>query len=254
MTLTDVVRRNYSIPLLILLWEAAAAAGLITSRLLPAPSVIFSAFWADVRNLVLLEHAWTTVWRSLAGFLIGSAAGIVVGTAMARMKVFRLIMEPVVFLGYPVPKIALFPIFTFVFGFGAMSKVTFIALECFYPIVVTTYFGVKGINTRLIWTAVNYGASYGTILRRVAIPSALPAIMSGLRIALPIAIIVAVLTEMIGDSKGLGHYISLSATRFRFPEIYSGILMVGLCGWALDALLAAIRRRALAWQGTEARF
>jgi NitT/TauT family transport system permease protein len=78
--------------------------------------------------------------------------------------------------------------------------------------------------------------------------------MSGLRIALPIAIIVAVLTEMIGDSRGLGYYISLSATRFRFAEIYAGILMVGLCGWALDAMLAAIRRRALAWQGTEARF
>ena len=254
MTLTKALRENYSIPLLLLLWELGAQLGLVTSRLLPPPSAILTAFIADVANTTLLAHAWTTVWRSVSGFVIGSMAGIIVGVLMARTRLFRMMMEPLVFLGYPVPKIALFPIFTFIFGFGALSKVAFISLECFYPVVVTTYFGVKGINTRLIWTASNFGASYGKIMRGVVLPAALPSIMSGLRIALPIAIIVAVLTEMIGDSAGLGHYISISATRFRFANIYAGILMVGLCGWALDALLARAQRRRLAWRGAEAQF
>lgn len=254
MALTETLRRNYSIPLLIVLWELAAQSGLVTSRLLPAPSLILAVFWNDVANGTLIGHAWTTVWRALAGFLIGSSLGILLGALMARIRPVRMAFEPIVFLGYPAPKIALFPIFTFVLGFGALSKVAFISLECFFPLVVTTYFGVKSVSTRLVWTAKNYGASTFTILTRVVLPAALPAIMSGLRIALPIAMIVAVLTEMIGDSHGLGFYIANSASRFRFPDIYAGILMVGLCGGALDFAMRSIRRKALAWQGTEARF
>jgi NitT/TauT family transport system permease protein len=254
MAMLEYARRNYSIPLLLLLWELAAQAGLSTSRLLPPPSAIFAAFVQDVWSLTLVFHAWTTVWRALAGFLIGSFLGVLVGAVMGRIWFVRCALEPLVFIGYPAPKIALFPIFTFIFGFGAMSKVAFISLECFYPLVVMTYFGVKGVNTRLVWTAQNFGASTITIFTRVVLPAAFPSIMNGLRIALPIAIIVAVLTEMIGDSHGLGHYISNAATRFRFAELYAGIVMIGLCGWALDAMLNAIRRRVLVWQGAEARF
>jgi NitT/TauT family transport system permease protein len=153
-----------------------------------------------------------------------------------------------------VPKIALFPVFTFVFGIGSPSKVAFTFLECLYPIVVTTYLGIRGIQTRLLWTAENMGADRWTILRRVIMPAAMPSIFAGLRIALPIAIVVVVVTEMIGDTQGLGYYVTIWSTRFRYANVYAGIIVIGACGFVLDQLLGWSRRLFIRWQPEEARF
>src|SRR5215510_5221603 len=156
------------------------------------------------------------------------------------------------FIGYPIPKIALFPVFTYIFGIGTPSKIAFTFLECLYPIVVTCYFGFRGVQTRLIWSAQNCGASRSTILRRVILPATMPSIFSGLRVALPVAIIVVVITEMIGDSIGLGYYITIWSTRFTFANVYAAIIVIGLCGLVLDQALLLLRHRAVYWQREEA--
>jgi NitT/TauT family transport system permease protein len=167
---------------------------------------------------------------------------------MARSAVWRNLFEPIFFMGYPIPKIALFPVFTYVFGIGTPSKIAFTFLECLYPIVVTCYFGFRGIQTRLVWTGQNFGASRGVILRRIILPAALANIFAGLRVALPVAIIVVVITEMIGDSIGLGYYITIWSTRFTFANVYAAIIVIGICGLVLDQALLLLRRRAVYWQ------
>ena len=184
----------------------------------------------------------------MLGFVLAAAIGIPFAAAMARSEIWRNLFEPIFFLGYPVPKIALFPVFTYMFGIGTPSKIAFTVLECLYPIVVTCYFGFRGIQTRLIWTAQNFGASRTTILRRIVIPAALPSIFSGLRIALPVSIIVVVITEMIGDSIGLGYYITIWSTRFSFANVYAAIFVIGVCGLVLDQAMLLVRRRAVYWQ------
>ena len=190
--------------------------------------------------------------RALTGFFCGALAGIILATAMARSALFARLIQPLIFLGYPVPKIALFPIFIFIFGVGSSSKIAFTFLECLYPVVITTYLGIRAIDTRLIWTAQNFGASRPTILRRVVLPAILPSIFSGLRIALPLAITVVVVTEMIGDSSGLGYYINIAGTRYRFAYVYAGILAVGLIGLLLDGALRLLRDRIMHWKAAEA--
>src|SRR5262249_36398987 len=127
-------------------------------------------------------------------------------------------------------------------------KIAFTFLECLYPIVVTSFLGFRGIQTRLVWTAANFGAGRVTILRRVIIPAALPNIFAGLRVALPVAIIVVVITEMIGDSIGLGYYITIWSTRFSFANVYAAIVVIGICGFLLDQGLLLVRWRAVYWQ------
>ena len=117
-----------------------------------------------------------------------------------------------------------------------------------YPIVVMTYLGVRGIQTRLIWTAQNLGADRLTILRRVITPAVLPGIFAGMRIALPLAIVVVVVTEMIGDTQGLGYYITIWSTRFRYANVYAGILTIGLCGFVLDLMLTWWRGTVIRWE------
>ena len=247
----DLVTRWYSIPLLLLVWQVSVASGLVESRLLPGPERVWSALVADVADGTLPYHAGVTLTRALAGFLLAALVGVPFAAAMARSQTVRNLFEPIFFFGYPVPKIALFPVFTYVFGFGTPSKIAFTFLECLYPIVVTCYFGFRGVQTRLIWSAQNFGAGRGAILRRVILPAALPSIFAGLRIALPVSIIVVVITEMIGDSIGLGYYITIWSTRFTFSNVYAAIIVIGVCGLVLDQFLLLLRRRFVHWQREE---
>jgi NitT/TauT family transport system permease protein len=242
------VERWYSIPLLLVVWQVVVATGLVRSRLLPGPVEVWSVLVAEIGNGQLLYHAAVTVSRALVGFVLAALIGVPFAAAMARSELWRNLFEPIFFLGYPVPKIALFPVFTYIFGIGAPSKVAFTFLECLYPIVVTAFFGFRGVQTRLIWTAANFGAGPIVILRRVVLPAALPSIFAGLRIALPIALIIVVVTEMIGDSRGLGYYITIWSTRFSFSHVYAAIFVIGICGFLLDQGLVLVRRRVIYWQ------
>src|ERR1043165_9733935 len=242
------IGRWYSIPLLLLLWQAAVGSGLVESRLLPSPARVWAELVMEIGNGQLIYHASVTVSRAMLGFALAALVGIPFAAAMARSALWRNLFEPIFFLGYPVPKIALFPVFTYIFGIGTPSKIAFTFLECLYPIIVTCFFGFRGIQTRLIWTAANFGASRTVILRRVILPAALPSIFAGLRIALPVAIIVVVITEMIGDSIGLGYYITIWSTRFSFANVYAAILVIGVCGFILDRCLLLMRHRLVYWQ------
>ena len=202
----------------------------------------------DIVDGALLHHAGVTLARSLAGFSAAVVVGAALATAMSLSGLFGRMFEPIFFLGYPVPKIAMFPVFAFVFGVGSSSKIAFTFLECLYPIVISAYLGIRGVQTRMLWTAQNMGANSFTVFRRVVVPAALPAIFSGLRIALPLSLTVVVVTEMIGDTEGLGAYITICSTRFRYANVYAGILTIGICGMFLDQLVVQSRRWLIPWQ------
>lgn len=242
------VARWYSIPLLLAVWQLAVSSGAVESRLLPSVVQVASVLFSETGNGQLVYHAGITISRALSEFALAAAAGIPLAAIMARSSIFRNLFEPVFFFGYPIPKIALFPIFTYIFGFGTPSKVAFTFLECLYPVVVTSYLGFAGVQTRLVWAAQNFGAGRWTVMRRIVLPAALPAIFSGLRIALPVSIIVVVLTEMIGNSVGLGYYITIWSTRFSFQNVYAAIIVIGVCGLVLDQGLNLLRRRVIHWQ------
>jgi NitT/TauT family transport system permease protein len=242
------VLRWYSIPLLLLSWQLAVNAGLVESRLLPSPTLIWATLVTEIENGALIHHASVTFSRALLGFALATFIGIPFALAMARSVLWRDLFEPIFFLGYPVPKIALFPIFTYIFGFGSPSMIAFTVLECLYPVVVTSYFGFCGVRTQLIWTAQNFGANPVAILLRVILPSALPGILAGLRVALPVSIIIIVITEMIGGSDGLGYYITIWSTRFQFANVYAAIFVIGVCGFTLDQMLLLLRRGLVYWE------
>lgn len=247
------IARWYSLPLLLICWQVAVMSGLVVSRLMPDLLAIWNAFATDILNGALLKQAGITMGRALTGFALALVIGVPLAAAMARSKLFARLLEPTFFAGYPVPKIALYPIFTFMFGLGTPSKIAFTFLECLYPIVVTTYLGISSIQNVLVWAAQNMGADRRVIFRRVLVPAALPSIFSGIRIALPIAITIVVVTEIIGDSAGLGFYITNYSTRFRYDNVYAGILMVGLCGFLCDRLVIWARHRFVYWEREEKR-
>ena len=146
------------------------------------------------------------------------------------------------------PKLALFPIFIFVFGIGSLSKVALVFLECLYPIVIMTYAGAREVQEKLLWSARNMGASRAAILRRVVIPATTPFIFAGFRVAVPVAMIVVVITEMISSADGLGYQVIYAMASLKTDRMLAVVVVIAALGYLLDKAVVLARDRLIYWE------
>jgi NitT/TauT family transport system permease protein len=238
--------------LILVLWELAARSGLWNRLLFPSLARIGGEFGALVLGADGWMQAWVSLYRALGGFALAAVAGILLGMVMGRSSFVAGLLDPVFSGTYAVPKLALFPIFIFVFGIGSLSKVALIFLECLYPIVIMTYHGARDVNRTLLWSAQNMGASGVQVLRRVVIPAAAPFIFAGLRVALPVAMIVVVITEMVSSADGLGYLVIYSLSSLRTDRMLAVVIAISLIGLALDRALVFLRNRLVYWEKLDA--
>lgn len=243
-----VLRDWYSIPLLLAVYELLSRSGLVSSRTLPSLALIGEQLWIYLANGVLLFHAGITLYRAALGFILALAVGILLGTLMARLRWVEVLFEPIFSFGYPIPKISLYPVFIMVFGLGTGSKVALVFLECLYPIAVHAYAGMRSADRVLVWAGRNMGASRRQLFWKVLIPTALPTLFSGLRIALPVALIVTIITELIGESRGLGYFVTFHTASFEYARALAAFVVIALIGFCLDRLLLRLRNLVIFWQ------
>jgi len=244
--------RRYALPALALIaWELLARSGRFSPILFPSLVNIAREFGGLVTHGDRLAEAWYSLYRALGGFALAAAAGVLIGTLMGRSTLAAGLFEPLFSGTYPVPKIALFPLFVFVFGIGSLSKVALVFLECLYPIVINTYYGTRAVNRVLVWSARNMGATPGQILRKVVVPATAPFIFAGFRVALPIAMIVVIITEMIGSADGLGYMVIYAFASFQTARVLAAVVAIALLGLALDGILVAVRNRLVFWEKLE---
>jgi NitT/TauT family transport system permease protein len=193
------------------------------------------------------EHVVVTLQRVALAFLIGAVPGVLLGLLMGWVNLARLIFDPIISFIYPIPRIAILPLFLVIFGLGTPPIVAIAALICFFPAAVTTYAGVKGLDPNLPLMALNMGASRVQLMRKIAFPAALPVMFAGLRLALGVALTGEVAAEFVAANTGLGAQIWLYWQIFRIDEMYSNIVVVAGIGIILSFGLLEIQRRALAW-------
>jgi ABC-type nitrate/sulfonate/bicarbonate transport system permease component len=244
--------RWYPLLLALAAWEALAHSGLVHPLLAPPLETIWAALAKGIANGNLLYHAEWTLARAGIGFGCAIVAGIAIGSAMALSGRFEEAIEPIFVFGYPIPKIAFYPIFAFLFGLGSGPKVALVFLECLYPVAISTYQGIKTIGDSDVWAARMMGANGWQIYLKVILPRAAPYIMSSLRVSAHIALATVVILEMIGDSTGLGYYISYTAASFDFGTSFAAVALIVAIGFAIDRLLIVLRRRAMFWERDDA--
>jgi ABC-type nitrate/sulfonate/bicarbonate transport system permease component len=232
-------------------WEAAARSGLWSKILFPSLVNIGQEFLLFFTRSASLMEAWTSLYRALGGFAAAAVVGIFLGVLMGRSKTIAGLLDPLFSGTYAVPKLALFPIFIFVFGIGSLSKVALIFLECLYPIVIMSYAGARSVNRVLLWSARNMGASRADILRRVVIPATAPFIFAGFRVAVPVAMIVVVITEMVSSADGLGYLVIYSLSSLRTDRMLAVVVVIALLGYALDKTVVLARDRLIYWEKLE---
>jgi NitT/TauT family transport system permease protein len=234
--------------LLLALWEAAAQSGRWSKLLFPSLARILGELILFFTNSAYLLEAWVSLYRALGGFALAAAVGISLGIVMGRSRWVAGLLDPLFSGTYAVPKLALFPIFIFVFGIGSLSKVALVFLECLYPIVIMSYHGARGVSRTLLWSARNMGASRGETLRRVVIPASAPAIFAGFRVAVPVAMIVVVITEMVSSADGLGYLVIYSLSSLRTDRMLAVVVVIALLGYLLDKAVVLARDRLIYWE------
>ena len=245
--------RVISVVLLLATWEVMARSGIVTPFQLPALSNVLDRIWSDAVSGDLAINTTVTLYRAMVGFIIAAVGGIVLGMAMSRNVLARWFFDPIISVGFPMPKIAFLPVVMLWLGVFDISKITMIVFDAIFPVVAATVIAIQGVERELIWSARNMGAGEREMLWQIILPAALPTIMTGLQVALPLSLIVAVVTEMLMGGYGLGGAM-MTASRFaNSTGVFAGIVEIAVVGYILVKAMAAIRRRLLIWhQETQA--
>lgn len=250
--LLDWTRRGALAAAALLAWEAFARSGAVSPILVPTLASIGRELAGLLGRPDALGEAALSLGRALGGFGLAAGVGIVTGVGMGRSPLLAGLLDPLLSGTYPIPKIALLPIFVFVFGIGSLSKMALIFLECLYPVAINSYAGARAVDRTLVWSAANMGASPLRTLGTVIVPAAAPSIFAGLRVALPIAMIVVVITEMIGSADGLGYLVVYQLASLRTDRMLAAVALIALLGLGLDRLLVLLRNRLVFWERLEA--
>ena len=231
----------------IALWEGVIRAFDVEEFLLPKPSAIARTFW-DTRS-DLWAAGWFTFQEALGGFVLGCGFAILVALVLARWRTLGAAFMPYAIAANAIPIIAFAPITNTWFSpLDKSSKISIVAVLCFFPVLVNTLRGLTSVNPRALELMESYAAGQFQIFRRVRIPTALPFVFTGLKVATVLAMIGAVVGEYFGGAlNALGVQILTRSRVAQYQEAWAGIVLACLLGIALYVAVAAIERLTLRW-------
>jgi ABC-type nitrate/sulfonate/bicarbonate transport system permease component len=228
------------------IWEAVARSE--GSFLVPTASAVAERAWQVWPTPEFLGNVEASLRRLAAGYAIGASVGVAIGVSMGSSRRVRQALEPLVELLRATPAIALVPALIVILGVGDRMRIAVIAFGVVFPVLVNSMDGVRAVSPELHETASLLRMGRADRILHVDLPAALPSIFAGLRIAVSIGLVMVVVSEFVGGGGGgLGHYIRVQQTQFNIPEVYAGILFLGLLGFVLNGVFVRVERRALSW-------
>lgn len=233
---------------LIALLEVGTRIGFISDLTLPRPSDVAMTLVNMVTSGLLWQHLLPSLQRLVIGGLIGATAGIALGTLIGLFTLIRAGLLPLISALFPIPKIALLPLFVIWFGIDEASKYALIAFGVFTPTVVATFGAVDNVDRTLIRMGQSFGLSWWSIVRKIVLPGAFPGILSGLRISLAIGIILLVAAEMLGATYGIGAYILEAGSLYDLNRLFAGVTILALLGLILSTIIGYAEKRLLSWR------
>ena len=225
------------------------------TRLVPTPYGValmmwdfaFGGIYDDGFSATLPVHFWKSVQRVYGGFFCAAMIGIPLGLMIGRIPLLRALLDPTLSLLRPIPVTAWLPLSMIFFGLGARSAIFLVFLGAFFPILLNTIFGVKSVDARLFEAAEMLGCSGHKLFRAVVLPAALPSIFNGLRLGAGFAWILIVVGEMTGVQEGLGAVIMDGRSLSRTDLVITGMIIIGVTGFASDRILLALSNYFLRW-------
>ncbi len=234
--------------LLLLLVEWGTRSGWISNLTLPRPSDVALTLAELWQSGMLWTHLVPSISRLIVGSLMGISVGIAVGVMIGLFSYVRAGLIPLVAAMFPIPKIALLPLFVIWFGIDEGSKYALIALGTFTPTVVATYGAVDNVDRTLVRMGQSFGLTWASIVRKIVLPGALPGILSGLRVSIAIGIILLVAAEMLGAEHGIGAYILQAGSLYDLERLFAGVVILSCLGVLTSWVIGLAEKRLLRWR------
>jgi sulfonate transport system permease protein len=234
----------------IFIWQLVGMTGTVSKTVLPTPADIINAAYQLTISGELFTHLKISIFRAVAGFLLGAGIGLLAGIAVGFSTKTEDVIDPTVQMLRTIPHLAVAPLFILWFGFGETSKILLIAKGAFFPVYVNTFLGIRGVDAKLFDVARILHFSRWEKITLLIIPSALPTILSGIRLSLGAAWLGLVVAELMGSTEGIG-YMMMDARQFSNTDIvFVGIILFAVVGKLTDSLVRVLEKRLLRWQDT----
>lgn len=227
----------------LILWESIVNAGLVKATLLPPPTKLWKTFCSLISSGKLQSGLLISFGRVVAGFLIGSIAGSIVGFLMGLFGIVNKALSVFVNVLRPIPTIALIPIFIIIFGIGEKSNIAVIVVGAFWPMLLNTIGGIQSVDEKLLELAYVYRIKSFKTVFRIILPSAVTSMFTGLRLGLSTAWMSVVAAEMIGASSGIGYMIMFAREFAQTANMYVEVLVIGLVGLLIDRVLLIVQNK-----------
>ncbi|MDO4324264.1 MAG: ABC transporter permease [Lachnospiraceae bacterium] len=232
---------------LIVLWQWAAEKGLINMIILPAPSRVYAAFIRMVQDGSLLKHIRISFHRVMVGYVLGAAAGVILGFILGAFRSLEILTSCILGLFRPIPPLALIPMLILWLGIGENSKIAVIALVAFWPTFVNTQEGIHQADNKLLELATVLKKSRFEKICTIILPSALPYVFAGLRLSISRAWGGVVVAEMLAASAGVGFLIQYSRELSKPDMMLVGVITIAVIGYLIDTLLKLLHKRICYW-------
>ncbi|WP_372498215.1 ABC transporter permease [Streptomyces marispadix] len=236
--------------LLLAVWSAGSAAGLIEPRLLSAPWTVVTTAGDLIGDGRLQGHLASSAQRVALGLLFGTLAGLLLAVAAGLSRVGEGLIDGPVQIKRALPSLALVPLLVLWFGIGESMKVVTVALAVFVPVYIHTHNGLRTIDSRYVELAETVRLKRGLFIRHVVLPGALPGFLLGMRFAVTSAWLALVVVEQVNATSGLGYMMELARTYGQTEIIIVGLVVYGLLGLLSDGLVRYAERKVLSWRRT----
>jgi NitT/TauT family transport system permease protein len=253
--LAERVLPSLSVVLVLVIWEVAVQLRGIPPIYLPAPSSIAVYLWRMILDGTMEYHLGVTLLRIFAGFLVAAVSGIALGVVMGMSRIVSRIADIWIAALYPLPKISLIPLLIIWLGTGEAYRIVISAITAFFPIVMSTYAGIRQADRGLVKAAQDLGAGMRQIQFKVVIPAAMPSILSGLQLGMGVTIILIVAAEMIGGSSqsGMGYLLISAGQVMETEKVFATLLVLAVMGAAIIKLQQWVDRLIAPWVAHDGR-
>ena len=224
------------------IWEV-----FIAGSILPGILPITTTFFSLSTSLNFLENIFISLFRLISGWSSGMLLGTAIGIAIAINQNAKGYAMPIVSALFPIPKIALLPLFVVIFGLGESGKISTIMIGAFFPSIITAYSAVIRTPKLYVEASKSCGANYWFTVRKIILPYNLPSIIQGFRTSASISLTLLVAAEMLGSQQGIGYWILVTGGDLRFAEMFTGIIWLSIIGLTVNWAVEFLRKTVCYW-------
>ncbi len=236
--------------LLLLIWKVVGDAHIAPDSLLVPPGKVVESAIDLIKTDILVDNLLVSLSRVAKGFLVGSSLGFFIGVLTGVSKGADEFLSPLLRTVRQVPLLGWMPLIILWFGIGELSKVVFIAIGAFFPTMLNTASGIRGVSKEYLEVGKVYQLNKARLLFLIIIPSALPSIVTGVRLSMSLSWMMVVGAEMISANSGIGQMMTATRDMFRTDIVMVGIIVIGIVGFFIDVLIKKIEAAIIRWQMT----